>query len=78
MSIHDRNGLHAEPGDVDSWASALTTLLQDPDHARRLGHKAHRDVANTAIGDHLDELDRLVSIHHTTSRPDPPTTEFAS
>ena len=69
--IHDVNGLHAGPGDVDSWATALTTLLQRPDHARRLGHTAHRDVANTAMGDHLDELDRLVSIHRTTSRPDP-------
>ena len=65
--IHDLNGLHAGPGDVDSWASALTTLLQHPDHARRLGHKAHRDVANTAIGDHLDDLDRLVSTHRTKS-----------
>jgi glycosyltransferase involved in cell wall biosynthesis len=69
--IHDINGLHAGPGDVDSWAGALTTLLEHPDHARRLGHNAHRVVANTGIGDHLDELDRLVSIHRTTSRPDP-------
>jgi glycosyltransferase involved in cell wall biosynthesis len=75
--IHDLNGLHASPGDVDSWVSALTTLLQDPGHARHLGHKAHRDVADAAIGDHLDDLDRLVAIHRT-SRPGPPTSEFAS
>ena len=59
--VHDHNGLHANPGDIDSWASALTTLLQHPDHARRLGHQAHHDFAGIAIDDHLDDLDDLVS-----------------
>ena len=72
--VHDHSGLHADPGAVDSWVKALTTLLQRPDHARRLGHQAHRDVAGIAIGDHLDDLDRLVSIHRTTTRPDSSTT----
>jgi glycosyltransferase involved in cell wall biosynthesis len=75
--VHDHNGLHADPGDVDSWRKALTTLLQRPDHARRLGHQAHRDVAGIAIGDHLDDLDHLVSIHRRTTRADPATTGFA-
>ena len=69
--VHDINGLHASPGDVDSWASALTTLLQHPEHALRLGHQAHRDFADVAIGDHVDDLDDLVSIHRTTRRPGP-------
>ena len=42
--IHDHNGLHAEPGDIDSWTEALTTLLDRPDHASRLGREAHRDT----------------------------------
>ncbi len=59
--VDDHNGVHANPGDIDSWARALTTLLQHPDHARRLGHQAHHDFAGIAIGDHLDDLDDLVS-----------------
>ena len=69
--VHDHNGLHVTPGDVDSWVSSLTTLLQHPEHAQRLGRQAHRHLANVAIDDHLDDLDALVSIHRTTQRPDP-------
>jgi glycosyltransferase involved in cell wall biosynthesis len=58
--VHDHNGLHARPGDIESWTTALTTLLQNPDHARRLGHQGHRDFAGIAIDDHLDDLDDLV------------------
>ena len=64
--VHDHNGLHATPGDVQSWAKALTTLLQDPDHAHRLGDQAHRDFTTIAIADHLDDLDDLVTTHRTT------------
>jgi glycosyltransferase involved in cell wall biosynthesis len=67
--VHDHNGLHASPGDVDSWATALTTLLRHPEHAHRLGHQAHRDFARIAIGDHLDVLDDIVSAHRPASRP---------
>ena len=75
--LHDHNGLHASPGDVDSWVNALTALLQDPEHAHRLGQQAHRDFARVAIGDHLDELDDLVSTHRGTRRRDsqPPVRE---
>ena len=76
--VHDHNGLHASPGDVDSWANALTALLQHPEHAHRLGLQAHRDFAGVAIGDHLDDLDDLVSIHRTTRRPDSPATGSGS
>ena len=64
--VHDHNGLHATPGDVQSWAKALTTLLQHPDHAHRLGDQAHRDFTTIAIADHLDDLDDLVTTHRTT------------
>jgi glycosyltransferase involved in cell wall biosynthesis len=47
----DHNGLRAIPGDADSWANALTTLLQRPDDARRLGHQGHRDFASITIGE---------------------------
>ena len=76
--VHDHNGLHADPGDVESWVKALTTLLQHPELARRLGHQAHRDVASIAIDDHLNDLDDLVSTHRTATRPHPPATGFAS
>ena len=72
--VHDHNGLHAIPGDVDSLANALTALLQHPEHAHRLGRQAHRDFATVTIGDHLDDLDDLVSNHRTTPRPDSPVT----
>ncbi len=71
--VHDHNGLHASPGDVDSWVTALTELLHHPEHAHRLGRQAHRDFAGIAIGDHLDRLDDLVSTHRTSHRPDPTT-----
>lgn len=69
--VHDVNGLHAEPGDVASWASALATLLDDPDRARRLGEQARHDVAGIAIDDHLDDLDRLVAAHRPPDRRRP-------
>ena len=69
--VHDYNGLHADPGDVESWVKALTTLLQHPELARRLGHQAHRDFASIAIDDHLNDLDDLVSTHRTAPRPHP-------
>jgi 1,4-alpha-glucan branching enzyme len=72
--VHDHNGLHASPGDVDSWTNALTALLQQPDHAHRLGRQAHRDFGRVAIGSHLDELDELVSTHRTTRRSHHPST----
>ena len=63
---HDHNGLHARPGDVGSWARALTALLRSPEHARRLGHQAHQDLARVRIADHIDDLDDLVSSHRTS------------
>ena len=68
--IHDHNGLHVDPPDVTAWAAAITSLLHDPDHARRLGHQAHRDFAGVAIGDHLDDLDHLVSTRARAEGPD--------
>ena len=76
--VHDHNGLHADPGDVESWVNALTTLLQRPELARRLGHQAHLDVIGIAIDDHLNDLDDLVSTHRTAPRPHPPATGFAN
>lgn len=66
--VHGHNGLHAEPGDIGAWANALTTLLQRPDDARRLGQQAHRDFATIAIDHHLDELDELAATHRIANR----------
>jgi len=66
--VHDHNGLQVRPGDVGAWADALSLLLQRPDFARRLGQQAHDDIANTAIDDHLDDIDALVAAHRTASR----------
>jgi glycosyltransferase involved in cell wall biosynthesis len=71
--VHNHNGLHAEPGTVESWITALTTLLQHPALAHRLGQQAHHDHANIAIDDHLNDLDNLVTTHRTTPHPQPPT-----
>jgi glycosyltransferase involved in cell wall biosynthesis len=65
--VPGRNGLRAEPGDVRSWTAALTTLLEQPATASRLGHRGHHDVAGTAIADHLRELDAIVAAQHTTT-----------
>ena len=66
--VHDHNGLHVDPGDVTAWATAITTLLQDPDHAGRLGQQGHRDFAGLAIDDHLADLDHLVSTRTQAAR----------
>jgi glycosyltransferase involved in cell wall biosynthesis len=71
--VHDHNGLHVDPPDVNAWADAIASLLQHPEHARRLGCQAHRDLAGVAIGDHLDDLDHLITTHPTSTRPHPPT-----
>jgi glycosyltransferase involved in cell wall biosynthesis len=74
--VHDLNGVHADPGDVESWVRALSMLLQRPELARRLGHQAHHDFASIAIDDHLKDLDDLVSTHRTATQPHPPATGF--
>lgn len=76
--VHDHNGLHASPGDAASWANALTTLLQRPDRARRLGHQAHHDIASIALDDHLDDLNHLVANLRPATRPQPATAVLAS
>jgi glycosyltransferase involved in cell wall biosynthesis len=59
--VHDHNGLHVDPYNVTAWATAITTLLQDPTRAGRLGQQGHRDFAGLSIDDHLADLDHLVS-----------------
>ena len=71
--VHDHNGLHVDPRDVNAWADAIASLLQHPEHARRLGRQAHRDLAGGAIGDHLNDLDHLITTHPTSTRPHPHT-----
>ena len=66
--VHEHNGLHVDPSDVAAWAMAIATLLEHPDRAHRLGQQAHRDLAGVAIGDHLRDLDHLVSTYGTTSQ----------
>jgi glycosyltransferase involved in cell wall biosynthesis len=67
--VHDRNGLHAAAGDVGAWTDALTTLLEQPDKACRLGRRAHTDMAGTDIADHLRDLDDLFTTHRTNPHP---------
>ena len=66
--VHGHNGLHAAPGDVGAWADALTTLVEHPDVAHRLGRRAHADVTGTGIAEHLDDLDALVANYRTEDR----------
>ena len=63
--VHDHNGLHVDPDDITAWTNAVTSLLQDPARARRLGHQGQRDFAGLAIDEHLADLDHLIT---TTAR----------
>ena len=65
--IHDHNGLHVDPSDVDAWATAITSLLHDSTRARRLCQQGHSEFAGLAIDEHLADLDHLVS---TSARTD--------
>ena len=71
--VHDHSGLHVDPRDVNAWAEAIASLLQYPEKARRLGRQARRDLADVAIGDHLNDLDDLITTHPTSTRQHPPT-----
>ena len=74
--VPGRNGLHAAAGDVAAWTGALTTLLDDPETADRLGRQARSDVTVTGIGDHVRDLDTLVTAYrgsdHPRTAPRPP------
>lgn len=59
--VDNHNGLLVDPPDVDHWTTAITSLLDNPEHARQLGYQAHQDVAGIAIADHLAALDRIVA-----------------
>ena len=59
--VHDHNGLHVDPYDITAWATAITSLLQDPARANRLGQQGHRDFSGLAIDDHLADLDHLIT-----------------
>ena len=68
--VHDHNGLHVDPDDITAWANAITSLLQDPARARRLGQQGHRDFAGLAIDDHLANLDHLITTTARAERAD--------
>jgi glycosyltransferase involved in cell wall biosynthesis len=65
--VHGHNGLHAAPGDVAAWSDALTTLVEQPATADRLGRQAHADVTGTGIADHLRDLDTLVTTYRAAA-----------
>ena len=67
--VHDHNGIHVDPYDVVAWATAITSLLQDPAHASRLGRQGHRDFAGLAIDHHLADLGHLVSTRDRAEGP---------
>jgi glycosyltransferase involved in cell wall biosynthesis len=75
---HDRNGLHARPGDVRSWADAVSALLEHPPTSRRLGQQGQRDVAGLAPSEHVRALDTLVAAHRTDRHPPRHTPRIAS
>jgi len=69
--VHRRNGLLADAGDVESFATALATLLERPDEAHRLGGRGRRDIAHASTARHVRDLDDLVA---TINRVDAPST----
>jgi starch synthase len=66
-----RDGVHGlmvdEPDDIPSFATALETLLDDPQRARALGRAGRERVVTTfawsRVGDSLEELyERLLGV----------------
>jgi glycosyltransferase involved in cell wall biosynthesis len=66
LVVQERNGLHADPGNVNAWTEALTALLRHPRRATRLGRQAQRECTSVTIDHHLADLDNLVA---TPSQP---------
>jgi glycosyltransferase involved in cell wall biosynthesis len=58
--VDGHNGLLIDPPNVAAWASAIESLLHDPERARRLGAQAHRDAADTAAG-HLAAFNEIIA-----------------
>jgi glycosyltransferase involved in cell wall biosynthesis len=58
--VDGHNGLLIDAPNVAAWASAIASLLHDPDRARRLGAQAHRDAAGTAAG-HLTAFNEIIA-----------------
>ena len=48
----------------------MTSLLDDPAKARRLGAQGHRDVGGAAIGEHVEVLDDIVVASRRAGRRD--------
>jgi len=58
--VDGHNGLLIDPPNVAAWASAIESLLHDPERARRLGAQAHRDAAGSAAG-HLAVFNKIIA-----------------
>jgi glycosyltransferase involved in cell wall biosynthesis len=70
--VDGHNGLLiSDPPNVAAWSAAIESLLHSPERARQLGTQAHRDLAATTATDHLQALDRIISL---ARRRRPPTT----
>ena len=70
--VDRRDGLLiADPTDLDEFAGALVTLLDDPDLAARLGAAAHQRVLDEYLGDrHLTQyVDLFDEPHRGSGRP---------
>jgi len=49
----DVSGLLAPPGDVEAFATAIITLLEDPEHRQQLANAARRRIAGHFTWQHL-------------------------
>jgi len=67
--VDGHNGLLIDPSNVAAWASAIESLLHNPERARQLGDQAHRDAAGTAAG-HLTAFNEIIA-RARRSRPLP-------
>ena len=72
-----RHGLFFEPGNPDSLADAIETLLDDPERLRAMG-RAGREAAETRWNAEADQrryrdfIDRLLRLPHRGAEPAPP------
>lgn len=57
--ISNDTGLLVPPGDVAAWAGAIDALLDNPDHARRLGQNAQHRARDHNASHHLRALEQV-------------------
>jgi 1,4-alpha-glucan branching enzyme len=62
---NDHNGIRVHPSDVTAWTSAIESLIDTPQHAWGLAHRATQHLAASTIDAHVLALDHIISTHQS-------------